>query len=317
MSATGHTVNGFGIARVGAGVTDLALGCRFYEHLGFVAGPPFDLGIALGAQSETPGSPLVIQVMRREGVDLELVEHGGSRPPGVPPARRPMNQLGLTHLAFAVDDVDRVAAGIRDAGGSVLPHTRTEVLGGPAIGCADPFGIRLVLLGPGAATPFPALPGPDGIALAHLGATVADLGASTHFFERLGFQVGPTIERGTALAALVEVDDVVLTEQPVALGPYRIVLTQYGPPREPGPPVRLPLNRTGDLIHFGTHCDDFDAMLAVVRAAGGTVVERTRGQFPPPGLGMAWEGAPHGWVFVLDPNGVQIEIVGPRRAPTG
>ena len=37
-------------------------------------------------------------------------------------------------------------------------------------------------------------------------------------------------------------------------------------------------------------------------------------QFPAPALEMPWEGDPHGWVFVLDPSGVQIEIVGPRTA---
>jgi hypothetical protein len=29
---------------------------------------------------------------------------------------------------------------------------------------------------------------------------------------------------------------------------------------------------------------------------------------------MDWAGEPHGWIFTLDPNGVEIEIVGPRAA---
>ena len=76
----------------------------------------------------------------------------------------------------------------------------------------------------------------------------------------------------------------------------------------------LPLNRTGDLIHLGTHCDAFEPVVRRAVEAGATVVERTEAQFPAPALEMPWEGDPHGWVFVLDPSGVQIEIVGPRTA---
>ena len=51
------TPNDLHPARVGAGVTELDLGCAFYEALGFTAGPPFDLGTTLADQSENPGQP--------------------------------------------------------------------------------------------------------------------------------------------------------------------------------------------------------------------------------------------------------------------
>jgi hypothetical protein len=49
-----------------------------------------------------------------------------------------------------------------------------------------------------------------------------------------------------------------------------------------------------------------------LRIAGGTVVERTRAVFPPTGLAAPGMDEAHGWIFVLDPNGVQIEIIGPE-----
>jgi catechol 2,3-dioxygenase-like lactoylglutathione lyase family enzyme len=306
--------HGFRIARVGAGVTDLETGRAFYGALGFDVGPPFDLGTSLGAQSETPGSPLVICVARRDGFDLELVEHGGARPPARPPARRPLNQLGLAYLALAVDDVDEVCRTIEFHGGLGLQGSRASSLGGDAMFCVDPFGIRLLLLGPAA----DALGRPeterDGIALAHVGVCVADVHRSAAFFSRLGFETGAATPLGAVFGSMAELDAADLTTCTATFGAYPLVLLQWGAPRDPGIPVRLPLNRSGELIHFGTHCDDFDAMIDVVVSAGGSVVERTRGSFPPPGLAMDWAGDPHRWVFTLDPNGVQIEIVGPRTA---
>jgi glyoxylase I family protein len=61
--------------------------------------------------------------------------------------RRPVNQLGLTHLNFRVDDVDAVAARLRDLGGTVLEHTRTTF--GPEMDflyCTDPDGTRIELM---------------------------------------------------------------------------------------------------------------------------------------------------------------------------
>jgi catechol 2,3-dioxygenase-like lactoylglutathione lyase family enzyme len=308
------TPHGFHIARMGAGVTDLEIGRAFYGALGFDVGSRFDLGTALGAQSETPGSPLVICVARRDGFDLELVEHGGARPPARPPSRRPLNQLGLAYVALAVDDVDEVCRTIEFHGGHGLTGTRASSLGGDAMFCLDPFGIRLLLLGPAAdALGRPATRG-DGIALAHVGVCVADVIRSEAFYAALGFDTGPATPLGTTFSSMAELDGADLISCSASFGAYPLVLLQWGAARDPGIPVRLPLNRNGDLIHFGTHCDDFDAMLDVVVSSGGSIVERTRGQFPPPGLAMDWAGEPHGWIFTLDPNGVEIEIVGPRAA---
>jgi catechol 2,3-dioxygenase-like lactoylglutathione lyase family enzyme len=294
------------IARVGNGVTDLDLVRPFYEALGFEASPPFDLGTKIADQSETPGSPLVIQIVRRDGFDLELVQHGGQRPPGRPPTRRPMNLLGLTHLAIAVDDVAAAEAALTALGGTVHDGSRH----GDAVFCSDPCGTRVLLLGPAA----PIRRADRGVD--HLGICVTDLDRTVPFWRTLGFEVGERAHLGTTWSAAAELDDLPLTVQRLGQGAYPLLLLQWGAARDAGFPVRLPLNRVGELLHFGTHVEDFDATLAALEQRGGTVVRRTMGRFPPPGIEVPGMAEPHGWVFVLDPNGVQVEVVGPRRPGT-
>jgi catechol 2,3-dioxygenase-like lactoylglutathione lyase family enzyme len=307
----------FTIGRVGNGVTDLGIAVPFYEALGFTVTPPFDLGTAVAEQTEAPDVPVAIQIARKDWLSLELCQQGTPRPPG-PPERRPMNLLGLTHLAFAVDNVDRVVDIVRGHGGRDYAFARSKSsdheLGVDAAFYVDPFGTRLLLLGPGACTlaELPE-PGADGITVAHLGICAADLGRTATFWDAIGFTLGETRDDDTTFSRLAELDGAPLRVRTATMQGYELLFLEWGGPRDAGVPVRLPLNRIGQLVHFGTHCDDFDSMLHLVAAHGGTVVERTRAVFPPPGLSVAAMDDVHGWIFVLDPNGVQIEIVGPQR----
>ncbi len=67
---------------------------------------------------------------------------------------RPMNQCGLTHLSFIVEDVDKAAAHLKTCGAQILYTTRTvldSTTGGdPAvlIFCTDPDGTRIELYKP-------------------------------------------------------------------------------------------------------------------------------------------------------------------------
>ena len=67
-----------------------------------------------------------------------------------PTDRRPMNQLGFTHLALRVDDVAAVAATIEEFGGAVVEGTRTVLdIGGMPLDfvyCTDPDGVRIELM---------------------------------------------------------------------------------------------------------------------------------------------------------------------------
>ena len=61
--------------------------------------------------------------------------------------RRPMNLLGLTHLSFAVDDLDAVAEAALNFGGRVLPFTRaTFQSGNSGLFLLDPDGLRIELI---------------------------------------------------------------------------------------------------------------------------------------------------------------------------
>jgi len=88
-------------------------------------------------------------MIARDGVTLELL---GFDSPGVTGdgVRRPMNQVGLTHLSLRVDDVEALAATIEALGGAVIRSTRTTMdLGGVTLDflyCTDPDGVRIELM---------------------------------------------------------------------------------------------------------------------------------------------------------------------------
>jgi lactoylglutathione lyase len=59
-----------------------------------------------------------------------------------------MNQVGLTHLSFLVDDLDGLLAKLRGLGATVLDATRLDGQGkGPnAVFVTDPDGTRIELV---------------------------------------------------------------------------------------------------------------------------------------------------------------------------
>src|SRR5262245_14605297 len=85
--------------------------------------------------------------LERDGWRLGLIEFPVPGWIG-PQEPRPMNQLGLTHLSFRVDDLEAVCAGIEAAGGGVLRGTLLARPGLPtrAVMAYDPDGTRLELI---------------------------------------------------------------------------------------------------------------------------------------------------------------------------
>jgi glyoxylase I family protein len=139
-------------SHVGICVSDLDRSLRFYcEGLGFELVESYTVGTEFGKLMEVEGE-IVLQsrFITRDGVRLELLrfDQPGFRGPG---ERRPMNQLGLTHLSVRVADVDAVAARIRELGGKVLEQTRSK-LNNPDgsssdfVYCTDPDGVRIELM---------------------------------------------------------------------------------------------------------------------------------------------------------------------------
>jgi catechol 2,3-dioxygenase-like lactoylglutathione lyase family enzyme len=139
-------------SHVGLCVSDLERSMRFYvDGLGFEAAESWTIGDDYGRLMELPGVELTSQFLRREGASIELLSYAS---PGVvgPADRRPVNQLGLTHLCFRVADVDDVAERLRSLGGTVHEHTRTtfpDETGAPQLDfvyCTDPDGTRIELM---------------------------------------------------------------------------------------------------------------------------------------------------------------------------
>jgi lactoylglutathione lyase len=139
-------------SHVGICVSDLERSLRFYcEGLGFELVESYTVGTEFGRLMEVQGDiTLQSRFITRDGVKLELLRFDSPGFQG-PATRRPMNQLGLTHLSVRVADVDATVARVRELGGSVLDHTRSKLEGPDGSGsdfiyCTDPDGVRIELM---------------------------------------------------------------------------------------------------------------------------------------------------------------------------
>lgn len=137
-------------SHLGICVSDLERSLRFYcEGLGFEKVGSHQVGPEFGALMEVEQVRLQSRMLRRDGCTIELL---GFESPGTTgdPVRRPMNQLGLTHLSLRVDDVDGAASAIEAVGGAVVRGTRTTCdLPGARLDfvyCTDPDGVRIELM---------------------------------------------------------------------------------------------------------------------------------------------------------------------------
>jgi glyoxylase I family protein len=137
------------LSHIGICVSDLETSRRFYtDLLGFtelhelaVVGPPVETLL------EIDGADLRALYLERDGVVIELLYfaspgHIGER------ERRPMNQLGFTHLSLRVDDIDATLAELRAGGALVADFTRTghPSLKAGAVFLTDPDGTRIELV---------------------------------------------------------------------------------------------------------------------------------------------------------------------------
>lgn len=155
-----------GFSHIGICVTDLDRSARFYvDVFGFTQLYALDMvGDEVAATMEQPGT-FRSAMLLRDDLRLELLQWVDVATSGTG-ERKPMTQLGFTHLSFRVDAIDDLSAAVRAAGGQVLDHALT-VLGdeGDAartklLYLLDPDGTRievmenvpdLSLLAPGAA----------------------------------------------------------------------------------------------------------------------------------------------------------------------
>ena len=124
-------------------VTDLERSRTFYESLfGFEVVRSLDVPDRPSDRLLQIEAPLGLKVlyMVKDGFTLELLCFDRE---GNPPARRrPINEPGLTHISFSVDDVHATAARAAELGGEVLAETDV----GAAIFVRDPDGQLIELL---------------------------------------------------------------------------------------------------------------------------------------------------------------------------
>ncbi len=130
-------------------VRDLERSIRFYrDGLGFEEAGGLEVrGEPTATLVEIPGLELRAVYLDRDGVRIELLHYpnpgtvGGAE-------RRPMNQPGLTHFAFRVENLDDAIAKLVPLGATVLEHTRVheEKFDAHIIYLTDPDGTRLELV---------------------------------------------------------------------------------------------------------------------------------------------------------------------------
>jgi catechol 2,3-dioxygenase-like lactoylglutathione lyase family enzyme len=128
-------------------VSDLDRSLQFYrDGLGFEQSQSHSVGAEFGPLMEVDEPTLESRFITRDGVSIELLWFAAPGYTG-DGGRRPMNQLGLTHLSFRVDDVEATAARLVELGGAVVEGTRTTFA--PTLDfvyCTDPDGVRIELM---------------------------------------------------------------------------------------------------------------------------------------------------------------------------
>ena len=136
------------LSHFGICVSDLDRSLRFYcDGLSFEHYESHSIGSEFAKLMDLEGEvSLESRFIRLDSTSIELLQFASPRTIG-DGVRRPINQLGLTHICLRVDDIDAVASRIREHGGTVLDETRTTF--GPELDfvyCTDPDGVRIELM---------------------------------------------------------------------------------------------------------------------------------------------------------------------------
>ena len=132
------------VSHIGVCVTDMDKARHFYEGVfGFRSAFGFATDDPVSAQllRLAPPASLDADYLWLDGVLLELLAFD----PAAPRQPRVMNEPGLTHLSFFVDDLDATVAAIEQFGGVVRADTNVGV----AVFVEDPDGQMIELVGPG------------------------------------------------------------------------------------------------------------------------------------------------------------------------
>lgn len=130
---------------VGMCVSDIERSTRFYtEALGFQLERSLEILPPFHQLIELPTIKAQARFLRLGGLMIELMDF---EEPGFlgPAARRPMNQLGYTHITLVVDDLAAVSRRIEACGGAVQSDLKLSHAMGEFVFANDPDGARLEL----------------------------------------------------------------------------------------------------------------------------------------------------------------------------
>ena len=134
------------VSHIGICTSDFEGTIRFYtEGLGFTLGQTAEGAEPYDILLEVRKLKLRAAFVRKDGFTLEILAYDS---PGVVGTgeRRPMNQLGFTHLSLVVEDIDTIVERIVEYGGRLYPDTRINGSGsGDYVFCTDPNGVRIEL----------------------------------------------------------------------------------------------------------------------------------------------------------------------------
>jgi lactoylglutathione lyase len=135
---------------VGICVTDLDRSLRFWcDGLGFETTMVPPVGTEWADALEIGGEvKFTAHFVKKGGFEFELLHYETPAPHGAPSASR--KQLGFTHLALDVDDLNGAIAHLVAHGGTLIESTRTRLEGPDGYTelafVADPDGVRIELI---------------------------------------------------------------------------------------------------------------------------------------------------------------------------
>ena len=138
-------------------------------------------------------------------------------------------------------------------------------------------------------------------AFSHFGICVADLDRAVAFWtEGLGFAVADRHQIGAEFAALMELEDVVVTSQFLRKDQIAVELLAFSTPVARSEP-RRPLPTLGHT-HVSLRVDDLDEVLERLVALGGTELAGTRTE-------MEMGPVTLRFVYLTDPDGTRVELM--------
>ncbi|MEZ5595792.1 MAG: VOC family protein [Pseudomonadales bacterium] len=295
----------------GLNTSDMERQRAFYDTLGFrgeiyPAGPEtsttfaralgfaddYLIHVALTSLQETPTPPFV-----------DTVQFRGDSYRDEPPYGR-LNHRGMAYATYATNDLDGYVTDLRDKGVTFVSAPATAPNGQRFVFLKDPDGAYLQLVentDRALTTPTRGL-----VRLANTNMNVADLERSREFYRLLGF-TGSTpgsMAGGGAFAAAHGFDDEIAFDGvDVSLGEgtdgATLQLRQWTRPYDDAPPYPPPVNHLGiDRINF--YLKDLTAAVRTMNDLGFEQLGPIGG---PPEFGI---------VFFFDPDGIKVQLAGPR-----